>query len=78
MWRPKEGCENPFKKTVDDVNRAFPKGIPRGYHILLEAGRNEGFEAGLVAMLEGLRKEGKKINSMSGKLAGYNVFIPEG
>jgi len=55
MYRP-EGWENPFNETVESVNKKYPNGIAEGCHILLEAGRNEGFEAGADAMLEGLLK----------------------
>jgi len=44
--------KNTFNTTVDDVNRSYPKGIPKGYHILLEAGRQEGYELAQQDMLK--------------------------
>lgn len=41
---------NPHKVTVDDANKSYPDGIPKGYHILQEAGRNEGYDDALRVM----------------------------
>ena len=88
-YRP-EGWENPFKKTVEDANKSYPNGIPKGYHVLQEAGRSEGFEAGADAMLEGLKEDylckvdlvgaASTTKEFLAKLLGkkgYLVFIPE-
>ena len=52
-WRPPE-WENPHKTTVEDVNKSYPDGIPKGYHILQDAGLNEGYEEGADALLRAL------------------------
>jgi len=54
-WRPKD-WNNPFKTTVEDVNKLYPNGIPRGYHVLRDAGLNEGVEIGADMMLEAIIK----------------------
>ena len=43
--------ECPSKMTTDKVNQSYPKGIPKGYHILREAGQAEGFIASQAIML---------------------------
>lgn len=48
-----EGCvlkvdrelpENPHKGKFDKVNQSYPNGIPKGYHILRDAGAEEGYD----------------------------------
>lgn len=56
-YRP-EGWENPYKIAAEDVDNSYPNGIPKGYHILYEAGKHDGFEEGADAMLERLRRQG--------------------
>ena len=52
--------ENPNKTTVEAVNKSYPNGIPKGYHVLYEAGLHDGFEEGAKAqtkkILEYLQK----------------------
>jgi len=42
--------ENPYKVMVGDVNKSYPNGIPKGYHILQEAGCNEGYDEAIKDM----------------------------
>lgn len=56
-WRP-EGWENPCKGAFEKCEKAYPKGIPRGYHILQDVGFEEGFESGADHILEALKEKG--------------------
>ncbi len=81
MWRP-DDWENPEKRTIDDVNKSYPGGVPKGYHILQEAGYHEGFEAGADAILEALRKGGNHLITERtiwhpDGVMGTRVFIPD-
>jgi len=49
-WRPEEGWENPCQGASEKCNKAYPQGIPKGYHILQDAGYEEGYEAGADTM----------------------------
>ena len=44
--------ENPNKRTTETVNKSYPNGIPKGYHILYDAGLHDGFEEGAEAQLK--------------------------
>lgn len=75
-YRP-EGWVNPYKISREEVDKRYPNGIPRGYHILFEAGENEGFERGADAILKALHERGKTgIPNQQGK-RGVLVFIPD-
>jgi len=62
MWRPKD-WENPASRTIEDINQSYPNGIPKGYHILQEAGFCEGYETGADAILKALIEKGTRVNS---------------
>jgi len=44
--------ENPSKITREYVNKSYPNGIPKGYHILQDVGYHYGFEDGAKAQLK--------------------------
>ena len=79
-WRPDE-WKNPEARTIEDVNRSYPNGVPKGYHILQEAGYHEGFEDGADAILKCLKEKGKKI--LADKVVlndqyGFNIMVING
>ena len=59
-YRP-DGWENPYKITMEDVDNSYPNGIPKGYHILNEAGKHDGFEEGAEDYEVALKKKPNSI-----------------